>query len=267
MEIWQALVLGLVEGITEFLPVSSTGHLLVTQKLMGLPQNEATNAFAIAIQAGAMFAVFALYRARIIALVNGLFGKDPEGRSVLIALVVAFLPAAILGVLFDELIELHLFGPWPVVGAWAVGGLVILLLNRRIRKPGGNLLETLEWRGALIIGLAQCLAMWPGVSRSLAAILGGIAVGLSLTAAVEFAFLLGLVTLGAATAYKAVTCGALMLETFGPLPLALGFITALVSAVVAVRWMVAWLNTRGLAVFGWWRLIAAAGMSFFVLMG
>ncbi len=267
MEIWQAIVLGLVEGLTEYLPVSSTGHLLVTQRLLGLPQDEAANAFAIAIQLGAIVAVLGLYRARVASMGMGLVGRDASGAHLARLVIVAFLPAAVLGLLFDDLIETYLFGPWPIVAAWTLGGLVMVWLSVRPLSREGRALESLDWRSALLVGLAQCAAMWPGVSRSFAAILGGLLVGLSMTAAVELSFLLGLVTLGAATAYKIVGHGDEMLAAYGALPLLAGFVAALVSAIASVRFMVRWLEKHSLAVFAAWRLIAAVVVSALVLSG
>lgn len=266
MSWWQALILGLVEGLTEYLPVSSTGHLLVTQRLLGIPSTEASNAFAIAVQAGAILAVLGLYRRRCGEMLVGLVGKNPAGARLALRVFVAFLPAAFLGFLFDEMIEKWLFGMWPIVGAWAVGGIVILVLSRRLQKSGLEL-DGLTVRGAVIVGLCQCVALWPGTSRSLATILGGLAAGLSMTAAVEFSFLLGLLTLGAATAYKALGHGKEMIEAYGVLPVALGCVAAWLSAVLSVRWMVRWLSSRGLSVFGIWRLVAAAGVAALLLSG
>jgi undecaprenyl-diphosphatase len=267
MDIWQALILGLVEGLTEYLPVSSTGHLLVAQRLLGIPASEAANAFAIVIQGGAIAAVLLLYHRRVTEMVMGLAGRAEAGRRLAVALVVAFLPAAAAGLLAEDRIEEYLFGPWPVIGAWAVGGVFLLWVAPRIRQREGRPIEEITWRIALVIGLAQCAALWPGVSRSLATILGAIAAGLSLAAAVEFSFLLGLVTLGAATAYKAVDSGAAMVEAYGTAELAVGFGIACLSAVIAVRWMVAWLGKRGLGIFGWWRIGAAAAVAAMLLAG
>lgn len=264
MALWQALLLGLVEGLTEYLPVSSTGHLLVTQRLIGIAQGEAANAFAIAVQAGAIAAVLGLYRKRCLQIAAGLVGREPAGLRLGIRLVVAFLPAAALGLAFDEAIERWLFGMWPIVGAWAVGGIVILLIARRLPKTGFDI-DTLSVKGAVLIGVAQCVALWPGTSRSLATILGGLAAGLSLGAAVEFSFLLGLITLGAATAYKALGHGREMIDAYGVLPVALGFVAAWLSAVLSVKWMVRWLQNRGLAIFGYWRLAVAAIVAALVL--
>lgn len=256
MHLWQALVLGIVEGVTEFLPVSSTGHLLVAQRLMGIDADAAANAYAIVIQGGAIAAVLVLYRQRLAQMARGLLGRDQVGLRLAVALAVAFLPAAIAGLAFDDLIEGYLFGPLPVAIAWAIGGVFMLAISSRLR-PGGDLLDQVPLKAALVIGVCQCAALWPGVSRSLATILGGVAVGLSLTAAVEFSFLLGLITLGAATAYKALDSGGVMLQAYGPAVLAAGFLAAWVSAMLSVTWMVSWLQRRRLALFGWWRVAAA----------
>jgi len=268
MDLIQALILGLVEGITEYLPVSSTGHLLVAQHLLGIEENEVSHAYAIAIQAGAILAVLGLYRQRVGQMLQGLIGRNAEGLNIALCVVVAFLPAAVLGLLFDKQIEQHLFGVMPIVVAWVVGAALILALSgwtRRHRE--GKALAALEWRSALLIGIAQAVAMWPGTSRSLVTILGGLAVGLSMPAAVEFAFLLGLVTLTAATGYKGLKLGNGMVAAYGLPVLLAGFAMAWVSAALAVKWMVAWLNKHGLALFAWWRIAAAALALLFVQGG
>jgi undecaprenyl-diphosphatase len=179
----KAIVLGVVEGITEYLPVSSTGHLLVTQRLLDLGTGTgktAADTFAIAIQLGAILAVVALYRARIGQLAAGLVGRSTEGRQLLVRLVVAFLPAAVIGAALDHPIKDHLFGPWPVVAAWVAGGVFLL-----VWKPGHGtaMIDAITIRGAAIIGLAQTLALWPGVSRSLVTIVAALALGCSMIAA------------------------------------------------------------------------------------
>ncbi len=252
---FDALVLGLVEGVTEYLPVSSTGHLLLAERALGIERSTAADAYAICIQAGAILAVLGLYRARIGQMVRGVAGHDPAGRRLAVQIVVAFLPAAVLGFLFDDLIDAFLFGLWPVVFAWTVGGGAILLLRGR---SGGRALEALDLRTALLIGCAQCLALWPGTSRSLATILGGVLLGVSLPAAVEFSFLLGLLTLGAATSYSALKHGQEMLAVFGVAPLVIGFVASGVAAAVSVKWLVGWLQSNGLEIFAVWRIGLAA---------
>lgn len=274
MTITQAAVLGIIEGLTEYLPVSSTGHLLLAQHLMGIGHDpavdterrlyakQAADAYAICIQAGAIIAVLGLYFRRVMQIGMGLTGRDPIGRKLLVNILAGFVPAAVLGLCFNDIIKTCLFGPWPVVAAWFVGGVAILAVSRRSRGnrrtglPGATL-EAMTWRMALIIGCAQCVAMWPGVSRSLVTIVGGLLVGLSLTAAVEYSFLLGLATLGAATAYDALKHGEMLLRTFDALPIAVGLLFAFVSAVISVKWMVAYLNRHGLAVFGYYRVALA----------
>ena len=257
----KAIVLGAVEGITEYLPVSSTGHLLVTQRLFDLGTGQgkvAADTYAVAIQVGAILAVVALYRRRLGQLVLGLFGRDADGRRLLIRLVVAFLPAAAIGGALNHTIKDHLFGPWPVVGAWAVGGAFLLL-----RKPGmfaerGLAITDISVRSAAIIGFAQALALWPGVSRSLVTIVAALALGCTMAAAVEFSFLLGLATLTAATILDLGKDGRTLIDDYGWRTPLLGTLVAFATAVVAVRWLVTYLRTRPLTHFGWYRLAIAA---------
>lgn len=272
----EALILGIVEGLTEYLPVSSTGHLIVAQRFMGIglegQEKQAADCFAICIQAGAILAVLGLYWPRVKQMLLGLAGKDPVGLKILVAMVAGFLPAAVIGLLANDWIEARLFGLKPVVAAWLVGGVGILFVARWMKQGGGSNgvdLAAITWKMALLIGLAQCVAMWPGTSRSLMTIIGGILVGLRLSAAVEFSFLLGLVTLTAATVKKAVwpidgigerydtMMGGtlLMLDTYEWMPMLVGVIGATVSAALAVKWMVGYLNRKGLGVFGWYRIV------------
>jgi undecaprenyl-diphosphatase len=267
----QGALLGLVEGITEFLPVSSTGHLLIVQNILGLfatpEEKDASDAFAICIQAGAIIAVFFVSFGRIRRIFAGIFGRDKDGLRLFGNLVVAFIPAAIIGLLFEERIKHYLYGVWPVAAAWAVGGIFILIVLNKSRLKEGKALESLGWQSALIIGLAQVLALWPGVSRSLVTIAGGLLVGLSISAAVEFSFLLGLLTLGAATIYEALKKGHQIIQTFGWTSPVIGLIVAGIAAFIAVRWMIGYLKTRSLAVFGWYRLGVAAVAVLLVLAG
>ena len=275
MDYFQALVLGLVEGLTEYLPVSSTGHLLLAQRLMGIGSSTASDAFAISIQGGAILAVLGLYRARVAQMMMGLLGRDETGRHLLINLVAAFIPAAVLGLLLEKPIKKYLFGGdewglWPVVAAWFVGGLAILAVSFARRRRGatpstGLDLDQLTIRMALIVGFVQCIAMWPGVSRSLITIVSGVLVGLSLPAAVELSFLLGVITLTAATLYDALKHGPEMLATYGAAPLLIGFISAWISAVLAVKWMVGYLKSHGMEIFGWYRVALAIAVAAWLL--
>jgi undecaprenyl-diphosphatase len=271
MTIGQGALLGLVEGLTEFLPVSSTGHLVVVQGLLGLtttPQDKAaSDAFAIVIQAGAIIAVILALFGRVRKVVAGIFGRDRDGLKLFANLVVAVIPAAIIGVLLESRIQRYLYGAWPIVAAWIVGGIFILVVLNRGRLKEGTALETLGWQSALIIGIAQVLALWPGVSRSLVTIAGGLMVGLSMSAAVEFSFLLGLLTLGGATIYEGLKRGHDIVSTFGWASPAAGLVVAAVAAFVAVRWMMDYLRTRSLAVFGWYRIGAAAVVVILVAAG
>ncbi len=258
----KALLLGAVEGLTEYLPLSSTGHLLVTGRLLGLWQNEQTkaaaDAYAVCIQLGAILAVFVVSFPWIRRLVRGLFGRDAAGLRLLGCLALAFLPAALFGLAFEDRLKQYLFNVPAVAAAWVAGGLFILLALRKPGSAGGRALEQLGWQTALWIGLAQVLALWPGVSRSLVTIGAGILLGLSVPAAVEFSFLLGLVTLGAATIYEALTKGRQIVALFGWLNPVIGLAAAAVTAFLAVRWMVSYLNQKSPAVFGWYRLAAGA---------
>jgi undecaprenyl-diphosphatase len=262
---WQALILGVVEGLTEYLPVSSTAHILLAQRALGIEQNEAADAYAIVIQAGAIVAVLGIYAGRVWEMLQGLAGKNPAGLRLAIQIVIAFLPAAIIGVLFNKRIKEHLFHLWPICGAWFVGGLVILVFAAWMRpNPNrGRSIAELTIQGAVVIGLLQCLGMIPGTSRSLVTILGGLIAGLNMAAALEFSFLLGLVTLTAATVHDAYKHGHAMLAAYDPAVFGIGFAAAAISAFVAVKWMIAYLQRHGLKVFGWYRIglaVAVAGL-------
>jgi len=271
MSILQSIILGIVEGLTEYLPVSSTGHLIIAQYLLGLGKTSALDAFEVCIQGGAILAVLSLYFRRVGEMLQGLRGKNPEGARLLVNMVVAFLPAAAIGLIFADWIKEMLFNAPVVTLTWALGGLVILLYVHQRQREGkgaeGLPLERLSWKGALGVGFMQCIAMCPGVSRSLMTMLGGLFVGLSVAAAVEFSFLLGLITLGAATCHDAVKHGAEMVNSFGWGPILAGTFTAWLSAILAVRWMVGYLNRHSLAIFGWYRLAAAFVMLFFIFHG
>lgn len=285
MEWWQAAILGLVEGITEYLPISSTGHLVIASSLMGLDedpaQKAAVDAFNIVIQGGAILAVLGLYWPRVLRMIKGLLGKDVGGRRLFVNILIAFLPAAILGPLLDDWIEARLMSVGPVVGALVVGGVAMIVLDRLHRRPraasgdakaesepasdprvAGFDIESLTWRHALVIGLLQCVAMWPGTSRSMMTIVGGVLVGLKPRQAAEFSFLLGLPTLGGACVFKLAknlwqareAGNQSIFEMLGVAPIVIGLVVATLSAAAAVKWLVAFLGRHGLEPFGWYRI-------------
>jgi len=261
----KAAILGLVEGLTEYLPISSTGHLLVAEKILDVgatkQTKDAADTYLIVIQAGAILAVLLLFWRRIIEIVRGLFGKSEEGRRLLVALVVAFIPAALVGIVGEKAIKNVLLKPIPVAIAWIAGAILIFVVAAplyRNAKEHGRPLGAITTRNALIIGGAQVLALWPGVSRSLVTIVAALLVGLTMPAAVEFSFLLGLMTLGAATLYDGAKHGHELVDTYGVANPLLGFVVAFVAAVLAVRWMVTYLQRHDLTIFAWFRLAAAA---------
>lgn len=262
MDWWQAVILGIVEGLTEYLPVSSTGHLILAQRAMGIPNSEAANAYAIAIQGGAILAVLYLYAKRVRQMALGLAGRDEVGRKLLLALLAAMAPLVFI-VPADKLIEKYLFGLVPVTASWFVGGVAILAVawwrgrhGESGERPGMDLAQ-ITWKMGLVIGACQLIAVWPGTSRSLVTIVAGVLVGLRLGAAVEFSFILGVATLGGATILKAAKDGEVMLAEYHWSMMLLGFAMAFASAVAAVKWMVAYLNKHGLQLFGYYRIALA----------
>ena len=274
MDYFQAVVLGIVEGLTEYIPVSSTGHLILAKAFMGLTQ-KAIDPYLIVIQGGAILAVLGLYRTRVADMVKGLLGKSPIGLKLALNIIIAFLPAAIFGVMFDDAIGAWLMGPVPVVWALAIGG-VIMIFAARWQKSAFHDSETdskrsfiniehLTWKHALIIGVIQCLAMFPGTSRSMVTIVAGMAIGMKPKHAAEFSFLLGLPTLGGATVYKLIKEGD-ALSTLSMGPMVVGIIVAFIFAALAIKWLVAYLSKHGLALFGWYRIALAiaviVGMNF-----
>jgi undecaprenyl-diphosphatase len=250
-----ALILGIVEGLTEFLPVSSTGHLIVAGSLLGYT-GERAKVFEIVIQAGAILAVCWEFRARLVAAVTGL-PTNPVAQRFVVNLIVAFLPAAVLGLLFAKAIKRHLFAPVPVALAFIVGALIILLVERRQRASPSTVriddVDAMRWTDALKIGFAQALALIPGTSRSGATIIGGMVFGLSRRAATEFSFFLAIPTLFAACIYDFVRNREL-LSTQDLQGLAIGFAAAFVSAFLCVRWLIRYVSRHDFVPFAWYRI-------------
>ena len=246
-----ALILGIVEGLTEFLPVSSTGHLILAGDLLHF-NDEKGKVFEIVIQFGAILAVVWEYRAKIGRIVKGL-PHDREAQRFALNLAIAFMPAAVLGLLFHKTIKALLFQPLPVALAFIVGGLIILWAERRRHVVRIVMVEQLGFGDALKLGLAQALALIPGTSRSGATIIGGLLFGLSRQAATEFSFFLAIPTLTAATFYQAYSARALFSSADMPM-FAVGFIAAFVSAFLCVRWLLRFISSHDFSSFAWYRI-------------
>jgi undecaprenyl-diphosphatase len=275
----KSAILGVVEGLTEYLPVSSTGHLILAGHFMGLvhysdqtgpfgklldkDKMEAINSFDIVIQLGAILAVLGLYRKRVGQMCVGLVGQNPQGLKLFALLVVAFLPAAIVGVPLHKKIEAFLFGPIPVAYALAVGGVLMIAVEYFYRrnksaKPRITDLDMITFRQALIIGIAQIFAMWPGTSRSMITIVAALLVGLDMLAAAEFSFLLALPTLMGATVISAHEDWSVLKQVAGIDGMIVGMVVSGIVAALAIKGFVKWLTHHGLTPFGIYRIIVAA---------
>jgi len=260
----KAAILGIVEGLTEFLPISSTGHLILASSLLGF-RGENVATFEIAIQTGAMLAVIWEYRQRLVATVVGI-ARERAAQRFALNVIVAFIPAVVFGLAFGSFIKEKLFHPVPVATAFLVGGLIILWAEARHRRAFGE--RDLEGRrharvetvddmtvvDALKVGLVQCLAMIPGTSRSGATIIGGMLFGLSRRAATEFSFYLAIPTLIGAGVYSLWKQRGLL--TTADLPLfAVGSVFAFVSALLCIRWLIRYISTHDFTVFAWYRIV------------
>lgn len=290
LSIGDAIILGVVEGVTEFLPISSTGHLIIATRALhlesekpltnakgeplfykkpsakyprGIPLTEklAADTYTVVIQFGAIAAVALLYWTQLVSMLRGLLGRDPVGLRLLINVLIAFIPTAIIGLLAHDWISEHLFSTGAVIIA-QVGGAVLMLFaeswRRRHARAVTPAVADLSPRAAAGIGLFQCVAMWPGTSRSMTTIVGGYFAGLDPRRAAEFSFLLGFVTLTGASVLKSYKSGAAMIEVFGWSHVLLGAAVAAITAAVCVRFLVHWLTRHGLAAFAYYRLALAA---------
>ncbi len=249
---FKIVVLGVVEGLTEFLPISSTGHLIIAGQLLGFG-GEKAKVFDIVIQSGAMLAVVWEYRARFGRVLAGLT-SDPAARRFAANLVIAFMPAALLGLAFASAIKQYLFHAVPVALAFIVGGLIILWVERRPRPATVQQVDDMTWKDALKVGFAQSLALIPGTSRSGATIIGGMLFGLSRRAATEFSFFLAVPTLIAAGGYDLYKHRAL-LDASDLGPFGAGFVVSFVSAFFCVRWLLRYIATHDFSVFAWYRIV------------
>jgi undecaprenyl-diphosphatase len=257
----KAAILGIVEGLTEFLPISSTGHLILAGSLLGWT-GEKSKLFDVAIQTGAMLAVIWYYRARIATVLAGLVGSGPaSARRFALNVLIAFLPAAVLGVVFGSAIKRHLFKPIPVALAFIVGGLIIMLVEYRGRtRPAPPRIDDVDDLNALDatkLGIAQAFALIPGTSRSGATIIGGMLFGLSRRAATEFSFFLAMPTLIGAAAYDTYKYRALLSSQDIPL-FGVGLITAFFSALVCVHWLIRFVASHDFIPFAWYRIAFGA---------
>jgi undecaprenyl-diphosphatase len=288
----EATILGVVEGITEYLPISSTGHLILANHALGMTQfsekrgplgalmtkNEALSSFDIVIQLGAILAVLGLYRKRVGQMLAGLSGaakavvsrrpvasladSEQQGLKLLGLLLIAFLPAAVFGKLFHEPIETYLFGPLPVVYALVTGGVLMIAVEyffwiRDRHRPRITDLHAILYRQALFIGMMQVVSMWPGTSRSMMTMIAGLIIGLDMIAAAEFSFLLALPTLGAATLYSGYQHWHVLGDSAGLLALVVGLVVSWLTAVISVKALVKWLTHHGLIPFGVFRIVLA----------
>ena len=260
----KAALMGIVEGLTEFLPISSTGHLILAGSLLDFT-GETVKVFEIAIQTGAMLAVIWEYRQRLAATVTGL-ATEPAARRFALNVLVAFIPAAVLGLLLGKIVKAHLFHPVPVALAFIVGGLIILWVERRHRGQFGERdlegtrrarVETVDQMSgldALKVGLVQCLALIPGTSRSGATIIGSMLFGFSRKCATEFSFFLGIPTLMGAGAYSVWKQRELL--QWSDLPMfAVGTVFAFFSAWLCIRWLIRYVSTHDFTVFAWYRIV------------
>lgn len=255
----KALILGIVEGLTEFLPVSSTGHLIIAGSLLGF-HDEKGKVFELVIQTGAMLAVCWEFRARFVGVLRGLF-SEPAAQRFALNVIVAFMPAAVIGLAVGGFIKGHLFHPVPVAIALIVGGFIILWAEGRNQTARIDHVDAMTWRDALKVGFAQAFALFPGVSRAGATIIGGMLLGLSRRTSTEFSFFLAVPTLVAAGVYDFYKNRALFsaddLGSFG-----IGTVTAFVSAFVCIRWLMRYVASHDFRPFAWYRI----GFGLFILV-
>jgi|UniRef100_UPI0040476138 undecaprenyl-diphosphatase len=266
--ILKAVILGLVEGFTEFLPISSTGHLILVADLLDF-NDEKSKAFNVIIQFGAILAVCWEYRQKLISVVTGITSRKASQRFAA-NVIIATIPAIVLALLFGEYIKSALFSPIPVATAFIVGGFIIFWAEARQKKLESEVgigvlisrdidsVDDLNWRDALKIGLAQCAALIPGTSRSGATIIGGMLFGLPRKVATEFSFFLAIPVIAGATLYELIklrhVLGDASWSTFGPV-LGIGFVVSFVSAFVCIRWLIRYVATHDFRIFAWYRII------------
>lgn len=258
------LLLGFLEGLTEFIPVSSTGHLLIAGHFLGF--ENAGRTFEVVIQLGAILAVVHLYLGKIVRTVGGL-GHDPQARRFAASVLIAFLPAVFAGLLLHDFIKHILFESQAVIAtALIVGGVVLLLIDKLPIRPRHLDAERFSLPMALGVGIAQCLALIPGVSRSGATIVGALLMGADRRAAAEFSFFLSIPTMVAAVGYD-IWKSRSEIDLTAVHEIAIGFVAAFVTAIIVVRWLLSYLGSHGFALFGWWRIIVGVAVWIALLAG
>jgi undecaprenyl-diphosphatase len=255
-ELWLAVILGLVEGLTEYLPVSSTGHLILVGEWLHFT-GERAETFEIFIQLGAILAVVWLYRMKFIGVVRNLH-REPAARGLVLNLIIGTLPAVVIGLPTEKWIEAHFFRPVPVALAFALGGLAILLIERWYKTPEVNSVDRIPIKKALGVGLIQVLAIiFPGTSRSGATIMGGLALGLSRTAAMEFSFFLAIPAMLGASIIKLYKVRELLSAADIPL-FTVGFIVSFLSALIVIRGLLSYVSRKSFVPFAWYRIFFGA---------
>ncbi|MEI7026154.1 undecaprenyl-diphosphate phosphatase [Paenibacillus sp. y28] len=270
-ELWHSIIIGIVEGLTEFLPVSSTGHMILTSDLLGYPHDDVVmQTFEIVIQLGAILAVLILYWKRVLRL----FGwRDPSappsasgGRMNLLHVLIAIVPAMGIGFFIDDFIEQYLFSPYTVLIGLVLGGIFLIVGEKQQPAVTARDMDDLTYRQALFIGLSQCLALWPGFSRSGATIAGGMLAGVSRAASADFTFLIAIPVMFAASGYKLLkNYEYLSMDYFGFF--AVGFVVSFIVALLAVLWFIRLVSRLDLSYFAYYRFIAAGAFLIYILLG
>ncbi len=252
----KTIVIGIVEGLTEFLPISSTGHIILAEQLLHF-EGPAGKVFEIVIQLGAILAICAIYYAKIFATIGGVIRRDPVSMRFALAIIVAFLPAVVIGVALHKYIKALLDKPIVVAVSFIVGGIVILIIERYAQRPRVKSVDDIDWKTALFIGFCQCLAMIPGVSRSGATIMGARALRVDRATSAEFSFFLAIPTMIGATVYDLFKNWSTLDWQGGGL-IAIGFVVAFLSALVVVKPFVRFISRHGFGVFAWYRIAVGA---------
>src|SRR3984893_8883370 len=256
LDIVKAAFLGIVEGLTEYIPVSSTGHLLLLQHFFGFSDDDFGKTFAVLIQLGAILALLSIYFAKLWSIAIGMF-SDPQARRFVIGVLIAFMPAAVIGALGHDFIKNVLFNPWIVCFTLIAGGAVLIQVDALDLKPRYHDATTFSLPMYLGIGFCQCLAMVPGVSRSGATIVSAMLLGADRRSATEFSFYLAMPTMAGAFVYELYKSWH-QISASSPLIIAVGFVVSFIAAWVVVRTFLDYVSSHGFAVFGWWRIVVGA---------